>query len=99
MVETLKHDQKDDEWRKQFKMPSDAKRELEKLKGKFHFEKVDFQWLLQNLLTDNDRVLGCEVTIPDTCIIETGLPKIFVKTDKNGCICQTANKRTTINHM
>lgn len=38
------------------------------------------------MLSSNEKIYGCEVCIPETVIMESGLPKLYVKTDKNGCI-------------
>jgi hypothetical protein len=38
------------------------------------------------MLPPNDRVMGCEVWIPDTAIFENGKPKLVVKTEKDGCL-------------
>lgn len=71
---------------KKYKLPTDSKRLQESLKGQYIYEKKSFSWLIENLLSNNDRVLGCEVNVPETVIMESGVPKLYVKTDKNGCI-------------
>jgi len=42
---------------------------------------------VEKLLAPNDKVLGCELWIPDTALFEAGRPKLVVKTDANtGCL-------------
>lgn len=86
MLEDLK-----DEWRRKYKLPTDLKRYQESLKGQFVFEKKEFTWLVEKMLSNNERIYGCEVNIPETVIMEGGVPKLYVKTDKNGVIV-TNNK-------
>ena len=39
------------------------------------------------MLPPTERVLGCEMWIPDTAIFDFGKPKLVVKTDpSNGCL-------------
>ena len=50
-------------------------------------EQRSFQWLLEHLIPATERVLGCELWVPDTAIFEHGKPKLVVKTDpSNGCL-------------
>jgi hypothetical protein len=54
---------------------------------KVTLEQKSFFWLLEKLLPPNDKVLGCELWVPDTALFEAGRPKLVVKTDSNsGCL-------------
>jgi hypothetical protein len=48
---------------------------------KVTLERRSFQWLIEKLLPPSERVLGCELWIPDTAIFEQGKPKLVFKTD------------------
>jgi hypothetical protein len=54
--------------------------------NKVILEPRNFHWLLEHMLPVSDRVLGCEIWIPDTAIFENGKPKLVVKSEKDGCI-------------
>lgn len=63
------------------------KKDLIKPKERLVFVKRDNAWLMNNLLSPFDHVLGCELNIPDQILLENGKPKLFLKTDpSNGCI-------------
>jgi hypothetical protein len=51
-------------------------------------EQQTFHWLLEHLLSpNNEKIMGCEIWIPDTALFENGKPKLVVKTDsKDGCL-------------
>jgi len=87
-----------DEWRRKYTLPTDLKRYQESLKGQFTFQMKDFTWLLESMLSDTDRIYGCEVHVPETVIMENGAPRLYTKTDKNGCIVQF-NKSTKCNTL
>jgi hypothetical protein len=46
------------------------------------------------MISDNERVYGCEVLVPETVIMESGLPKLYVKTDKNGIIVRNEKAKS-----
>lgn len=54
--------------------------------NKVILEPRTFHWLLEHMLPSSERVLGCEVWIPDTAIFENGKPKLVVKSERDGCI-------------
>lgn len=39
-------------------------------KAEFVFEERNFNWLMENLLSKNDQILGCEINIPETVLFE-----------------------------
>ena len=50
-------------------------------------EQRTFSWLIEKLLPPSERVLGCELWVPDTAIFEYGKPKLVFKSDpSNGCM-------------
>ena len=54
---------------------------------KVSLEQKSFFWLVEKLLAPNDKVLGCELWVPDTALFEAGRPKLVVKTDSTtGCL-------------
>jgi len=54
--------------------------------NKVILEPRSFLWLLEHMLPVSERVLGCEIWIPDTAIFEGGKPKLVVKTERDGCL-------------
>ena len=75
-----------------YKLPPEIVKQRANKKVSYLFEKKSFNWLLEKMQSDNERILGCEVNIPETVTLDNGLPKQYLKTEKNGCIIQTIKK-------
>lgn len=41
----------------------------------------DFIWLMQNLLSTNEKVKGCELIFPDTAFFKNGKPILVIRSD------------------
>jgi len=83
-----------------YKLPPEIIKQREKKKVCYEFEKRTFNWLMEKLQSDNERILGCEINIPDTVILDNGAPKQYLKTEKNGCITQINKKdKSTLNTL
>jgi hypothetical protein len=50
------------------------------------FVEKSFNWLMENLLSHNVKILGCEINIPEMVLLEQGRPKYFLKNEEDGCI-------------
>ena len=51
-------------------------------KHKVILEQRSFHWLIENLLSpNNEKVLGCEIWMPDTALFENGRPKLVIKSE------------------
>lgn len=60
---------------------------FKKRQHKVTLEHRSFQWLIEKLLPPSERVLGCELWIPDTAIFDSGKPRLVFKSDpQNGCL-------------
>jgi len=60
-----------------------------------NLERVDFKWLLDHLLSPNDRIAGCQLLIPDTAFFEENAPRI-TKTDKDGFVTAMKQKLSVL---
>jgi hypothetical protein len=41
---------------------------------------------MEKLLSKSDKILGCELNIPETIVFDNGKPKLYLKTEKDGCV-------------
>lgn len=41
----------------------------------------DFYWFMNQLISQNDKVRGCELVFPDTVFFKNGKPVLVVKSD------------------
>ena len=75
---------------RQDQQQSELLKKLNKVKTKPKDELVfverSFNWLMENLLSHNEQILGCEINIPEMVLLEHGKPKYFLKTEEDGCI-------------
>lgn len=60
-----------------------------KQKEDWVFTRRSFNWLMTNLMSNSDLIKGCEVQIPEQVLYQGGVPRYFLKNDKEGCITQS----------
>ena len=53
---------------------------------RFDSDKKDFVWLMEKLLSNSDRILGCELIFPDTVFFKEGKPSFIIKMDREFCL-------------
>lgn len=64
----------------------DEKLSFMKKKINYVFMQRSYNWLMIHLLSNSDKIAGCEVNIPEQCIFMDCKPKYYLKNDKDGSI-------------
>ena len=63
------------------------------------FVQKDFNWLMRNLVQRKDSFNSCNINIPEMVLFNEGIPKYFLKNDKEGFITQVNKNKLKISDV